>query len=144
MKDNVLIMKKMKMLAFMATMVMAFSLTACSTDVENDKPVTDVIFAEKIEIKVTDKDAVIEYIITPEDTSHSEKADYKEDISYKVKLVESTKPAPDPTPFPTPPPVTCPDCGSTAHVQHTVMGDNFLMVVIMVLIAKSLIYFFRN
>lgn len=119
--------------------------TFCSTDVENDKPVTDVTFAEKIEIKVTDKDAVIENIITAEDTSHSEKADYKEDISYKVKLVKSTKPAPDPTPFPTPPPVTCPDCGSTAHVQHTVNGDNFLMVVvIMVLTAKLLIYFFRN
>ena len=63
-------MKKTKIMALVAAMVMAFSLTACSTDVEKDNPVTDVIVAEKIEISdieinATDKDVAIEYTLVP-------------------------------------------------------------------------------
>ncbi|MBR4890194.1 MAG: hypothetical protein IKU15_02610 [Clostridia bacterium] len=65
-------MKKTKIMALVAAMVMAFSLTACSTDVEKDNPVTDVIVAEKIEISdieinATDKDVAIEYTLVPVD-----------------------------------------------------------------------------
>ena len=63
-------MKKTKIMALVAAMVMALSLTACSTEVEKDNPVTEVIVAEKIEISdieinATDKDVAIEYTLVP-------------------------------------------------------------------------------